>query len=49
MEGHVKKCVERSCELTKKTAQQLYKISTPCLDDHQSKDEQLESVGEIVK
>ena len=25
MEGHVKKCVERYCELTNKTTQQLYK------------------------
>ena len=34
MEGHAKKCVERSCELANKTTQQLYKVSTPCIDDH---------------
>ena len=34
MEGHAKKCVERYCELTKKTTQQLYKVATPCVDNH---------------
>ena len=33
MEGHAKKCVERYCELANKTTQQLYKVSTPCIDD----------------
>ena len=37
MEGHAKKCVERYCELANKTTQQLYKVSTPCLDDHHIK------------
>ena len=40
MEGHAKKCVERHCELANKTTQQLYKVSTPCLDDHHSKEEE---------
>ena len=31
MAGHAKKCVERYSELAKKTIQQLYKISTPCI------------------
>ena len=35
MEGHAKKCVERYCELAHKTTQQLYKVATPCMDDHQ--------------
>ena len=48
MEGHAKKCVERYCELANKTTQQLYKISTPCLDDHHFKEE-LKSVGELSK
>ena len=39
MEGHAKKCVERYCELPKKTTQQLYKVSTPCIDDHHFKEE----------
>ena len=39
MEGHEKKCVERYCELANKTTQQLYKVSTPCIDDHHFKEE----------
>ena len=34
MAGHAQKCVERYCELANKTTQQLYKVSTPCIDDH---------------
>ena len=37
MEGHAKKGVERYCELANKTTQQLYKVSTPCIDDHHFK------------
>ena len=37
MVGHAKKCVERYCELANKTTQQLYKVSTPCIDDHHFK------------
>ena len=44
MEGHAKKCVERYCELSNKTTQQLYKVSTPCIDDHHSKEEEMKSV-----
>ena len=42
MEGHAKKCVERYCELANKTTQQLYKVSTPCIDVHHF-------TGKIVK
>ena len=49
MEGHAKKCVERFCELANKTTQQLYIVSTPCLDDHHLKEEELKSVGELSK
>ena len=49
MEGHAKKCVERYCELANKTTQQLYKVSTPCLDDHHRSEEELKSVGELSK
>ena len=45
MEGHAKKSVERYCELANKTTQQLYKVSTPCIDDHHFKEEELKSVG----
>ena len=47
MEGHAKKCVERYCELANRTTQQLYKVSTPCIDDHHFKEEELKSVGEL--
>ena len=47
MEGHAKKCVERNCELANKTTQQLYKVSTLCIDDHHFKEEELKSVGEL--
>ena len=47
MEGHVKKCVERYCELANKTTQQLYKVSTPCIDDHHFEEEELKYVGEL--
>ena len=49
MEGHAKKCVERYCELANKTTQKLYKVSTPCIDDHHFKEEELESEGELSK
>ena len=45
---HAKKCVERYCELANRTTQQLYKVSTPCIDDHHFKEE-LKSVGELSK
>ena len=35
------------CELANKTTQQLYKASTPCIDDHHFKEEKLNSVGEV--
>ena len=47
MEGHAKKCVERYCELSIKTTQQLYKVSTPCIDDPYFKEEEIKSVGEL--
>ena len=47
MTGHAKKCVERCCELANKTTQQLYKVSTPCIDDHNFKEEEMISVGEL--
>ena len=49
MERHAKKCVQRYCELANKTTQQLYKVSTPCIDDHHFKEEELKSVEELPK
>ena len=39
--------VERYCELANKTTQQLYKVATRCMDDHQFKEEENESVGDL--
>ena len=47
MEAHAKKCVERYCELANRTTQQLYKVSTPCIDDHHFKEEEMKFVGEL--
>ena len=47
MEGHAMKCVERCCELANKTTEQLYKVATPCMDDHQFKEEENGPVGEL--
>ena len=49
MEGHAKKCVERYCELSNKTTQQLDNVATPCIDDHHFKEEEMKSVGELSK
>ena len=49
MEGHAKKCAERYFELVNKTTQQLYKVSTPCIDDNHFKEEELKSVWELSK
>ena len=46
-EGHAQKCVEIHCELAKKKTEHLYKVSSPCLDDHNFKKEELETVGEL--
>ena len=48
MEGHAKKCVERYCELANRTTQQLYKASTPCIDDHHFRRRRIEIRGRIV-
>ena len=48
MEGHAKKCVERYCELTNKKTQQLHKVATPCMDDHQFREEEIGSVWKNV-
>ena len=47
MEGHAKKGVERYCEFVNKTTEQLYKVATPCMDDHQFREEENGSVGEL--
>ena len=46
MEGHAKKRAQRYCELANKTTQQLFQVSTPCIDDHHFKEE-MKSVGDL--
>ena len=46
MEGHARKCVERYCDLANKKTEQFSKVSSPWLDDHQFKQEELDSVGD---
>ena len=46
MEDHAKKCVGRYCELAKKSIEQLFGVSTPCVDNHQLGEEESESVEE---
>ena len=36
------------CELANKTTQQLYKVATPCIDDHQFKEEEMGSFREFT-
>ena len=45
--GNAEKCVERNYELANKTTQQFFKVATPCMDDHQLKEEDIGSVGEL--
>ena len=47
MERHAHVSVEQYFELANKKTEQLYKVSSPCLDDHQFKQEELKSVGEL--
>ena len=47
--GRAQKCVERCCELANKKTKQFFKVSSPCLDDHHFKKEELETVGALSK
>ena len=49
MESHAEKWVERYCELANKKTHQLHKVATPCIGDHQFKEEERGSVGELSK
>ena len=49
MQGRAKKCAQRYCELANKTTPQLYKVATPCIDDHQFMEEEMGSDGELSK
>ena len=41
------KCVKRYCEPANRKVEQLYKVSSRCLDDQQFEQEELESVREL--
>ena len=47
MEGHANKCVERYIELANKSTQQLFKVCSPCIDDHHFKEKEMKSGGEM--
>ena len=47
VEGHGQKCVARCCDLAHKTVDEVHKVSTPCLDDHQVKREDMTIVGQF--
>ena len=47
MEGHAENFVEGYFEFANKTTEQFFKVATPCMDDHQFKEEENESVGEL--
>ena len=50
MEVHAKKCVEGYGELANKEIEQLYKVSTPCMVEHNSKmKNQLENCQNCVQ
>ena len=49
MEGHSKKCAPRHCEVANKSIEQLWRVTTPCIDDHQFKKEELEAMGDLSK
>ena len=48
MEGHGEKCVDFFCQVPNKRTEQLYKVSSPCVHNHQIKKEELESIGELT-
>ena len=47
MEGHANECVKRCWGFSNDTFQQFNKVATPCMDDHQCKEEEIGSVGEL--
>ena len=42
MEGHAPKYVEQYCAFANMKVEQLYKVASPCMDDHQCKQEEFE-------
>ena len=48
MKGRAEKCVERFCDLAVKSVEQLSKVSTPCMYDHQFTEDGFQMVGELA-
>jgi hypothetical protein len=47
MQGHAEQCVERYIALTGHDVESLLPVSTPCMDDHQFRPDELVAKGEI--
>ena len=48
MKGHAEKCVGRCAELAHKSVDQVSKVSTSRMDDHQLPNDDFEIVGELA-
>ena len=48
MKGHAEQCVQRHCEMVKKSVSHPKQVETQCIDDHQLKKNDFEVVGELV-
>ena len=49
MAGHAAQCVERYCELADKSVKDLKDVATPCIDDHQLSQEDMDTKGTLEK
>jgi len=47
MQGHAEQCVERYIALTGHALESILPVSTPCMDDHQFRPDELVAKGEI--
>ena len=47
MQGHAEKCVERNCELGRKSASSLQQVTTPCIGGRLLPPEDFEPEGEL--
>ena len=48
MKGRAEQCVERYCELAQTPMSQLKQAATFCIEDHQSKEKDVDIVGELA-
>ena len=48
MVGQTIQCVERYCELAKTRPEDLKKVTTPCIDDHQFSPDDFENKGALA-